>query len=142
MMRRTKRAASPAAGFTVVEMVVALVVMIELILAVLLLFDFSNKLSRVQSNVADMQQSLRVSQYDTVRLLRMVGRGGLPTGPLTALGADATATATLQGVSVSVRDNVPAAATIAGAGTPEVVAGTDVLTVRGVFSNPVYQIAT
>ena len=75
---RRQDAPGGEAGFTIIEMVVALFVMVELILAVLLLFDFSNKLSRVQSNVADMQQSLRVSQYDTVRLVRMVGRGGLP----------------------------------------------------------------
>jgi hypothetical protein len=128
------------AGFTVIEMVVALFVMIELVLAVLLLFDFSNKLSRVQANVADMQQSLRVSQYDTVRLVRMVGRGGLPVGPLTALPADINANATLQGVAVSVRDNVPAGALIAGPNSPPVVTGSDVLTVRGVFSTPLYQV--
>jgi hypothetical protein len=140
MRRQDAPGRSGEAGFTIVEMVVALFVMVELILAVLLLFDFSNKLSRVQSNVADMQQSLRVSQYDTVRLIRMAGRGGLPVGPLTAVGPNANATATLQGIAVSVRDNVPAAATIAGAGTSEVVAGSDVLTVRGVFSYPIYQV--
>jgi hypothetical protein len=128
------------AGFTIIEMVVALFVMVELILAVLLLFDFSNKLSRVQTNVADMQQSLRVSQYDTVRLLRMVGRGGLPVGTLTATGADATASATLKGIALAVRDNVPAGATVAGVSTPALVAGTDVLTVRGAFSSPLYQV--
>jgi len=129
------------AGFTVAEMIVALVVMLEMVLAVLLLFDFTNKLSRVQTSVTDMQQSLRVSQYDTVRLVRMVGRGGLPLGPLTALPADPTATSTLQGVALSVRDNVPSGAVISTAtGAPAIVAGTDVLTVRGVFSNPIYQV--
>jgi hypothetical protein len=129
------------AGFTVVEMLVAMVVMIEMILAVLLLFDFTNKLSRVQTNVTDMQQSLRVSQYDTVRLVRMVGRGPLPIGPLTALPADATAAATLKGVALSVRDNVPTGAAISTvAGAPTIVAGSDVLTVRGVFSTPLYQV--
>jgi type II secretory pathway pseudopilin PulG len=127
------------AGFTLIEMLVALVVMIEMILAVLLLFDFTNKLSRVQTNVSEMQQSLRVSQYDTVRLIRMVGRGPLPIGPLTALGADATANSTLQGVALSVRDNVPTGAVISTvASAPVIVAGSDVLTVRGVFSTPLY----
>ncbi|HZF09743.1 MAG TPA: PilW family protein [Thermoanaerobaculia bacterium] len=129
------------AGFTFIEMIVALFVMVEMILAILLLFDFTNKLSRVQTNVTDMQQSLRVSQYDTVRLVRMVGRGPLPIGPLTALPADATAAATLQGIALSVRDNVPAGAAISTvASAPTVVTGTDVLTVRGVFSNPLYQV--
>jgi hypothetical protein len=138
-MRRKKRAESEA-GFTVVERMVALLVLVEIILAVLLLLDFSNKLSRVQGNVAAMQQSLRVAQYDTVRLLRRVGRGGLPIGPLTATGADAKAKTTLNGIALALRDNAVAGALIAGAGTPEVVAGTDVLTVRGIFSNPLYQV--
>jgi type IV pilus assembly PilW-like protein len=127
-------------GFTVIEMAVALFVTIELVFAALLLFDFSDRLARVQGNVTDMQQSLRISQYDTVRLVRMTGRGGLPVGTLTALPADANATATLFGAALAVRDNVPAGALIAGPGSPSVVEGTDVLTVRGAFSNPLYQV--
>jgi len=41
-----RRAAS--AGFTLVEVSIALFVTVEVIVAVLLLFDFSNRLSRVQ----------------------------------------------------------------------------------------------
>ncbi len=127
-------------GFTLIEMLVALFVTVELILAVLLLFDFSNKLTRVQTNVTDMQQSLRVAQYDTVRFIRMLRRGGLPLGPMTAGAADANAAATLNGIGLSVRDNAAAGALIAGAGSPTVVTGSDVLIIRGAFSNPVYQV--
>ena len=115
-------------GFTVAELAVSLFVTIVLILGVLSLFDFSNRLSRVQTNVADMQQSLRVSLQDTVRMVRMAGRGGLPLGAVPT------------GTAMVVRDNVPANTRIAGGSTPLVVEGTDVVTVRGVFRNPIWQV--
>src|SRR5580692_5137300 len=65
-------------GFTIIEMTIALFVTAEVILAGLALFDFHNKLARVQTQVSDMQQSLRVAQYDLVRMTRMAGRGGFP----------------------------------------------------------------
>jgi type II secretory pathway pseudopilin PulG len=115
-------------GFTLVELAVSLFVTLSVLFGVLMLFDFSNKLSRVQTNVTDMQQSLRVAQYDMVRLIRMAGRGGLEVGNLPAGGA------------VAVRDNVAANATIGAAGSPVVAEGSDVLTVRGVFNTPIFQI--
>jgi hypothetical protein len=115
-------------GFTVAELAVSLLVTIVLILGVLALFDFSSRLSRVQTNVADMQQSLRVSLQDTVRMVRMAGRGGLPLGAVPT------------GIAMTVRDNVPANTRIAGGSTPLVAEGTDVITVRGVFRNPIWQV--
>lgn len=118
-------------GFTLVELAVSLFVTVSVMLGVLMLFDFSNKLSRVQTNVTDMQQSLRVAQYDVTRLIRMAGRGGLPVGTLP------------DGAAVAVRDNVPASSHIGGGtDTPEIVPGSDVLTVRGVFTAPIHQIAS
>lgn len=119
---------SRQAGFTVVEMTISLAVTVVLILGVLALFDFANRLSRVQSNVSDMQQSQRVSLQSAVRLLRMAGRGGLPLGTVPA------------GLALSVRNNVPADTRIGGPLTPLVVEGSDVVTVRGVFSAPLWQI--
>jgi Tfp pilus assembly protein FimT len=119
-------------GFTLIEVTVSLIVTVIVLLGVLALFDFSNKLTRVQTNVTDMQQSLRVAQTDAVRLIRMAGRGGLPVGNLPS------------GFAVAVRNNVGKIAgdtlTIGDAGTPEIVHGSDVLTVRGVFSTPIYQL--
>lgn len=124
------RAADRQRGFTVIELLVSLFVTVVIILAVLALFDFTNRLARAQTNVADMQQSQRTAQYDSMRLIRMAGRGGLPMGNLPA------------GVAVGVRDNVAAGDRIGGAGTPEVLPTSDVLTVRGVFAAPLYQIAS
>jgi type II secretory pathway pseudopilin PulG len=116
------------AGFTVIELTVSLLVLVVVLLGMLSLFDFTNRLTSVQTNVADLQQSLRVAQQDVVRTVRMAGRGPIPLGQPPA------------GVAVAVWNQVPAGTRIGGAGTPLVVAGSDILTVRGVFTSPVYQI--
>jgi type II secretory pathway pseudopilin PulG len=142
-MTRSRRRSSAVrqGGFTLVELVIGMIVMIEVIIAVLLLFDLNNKLSRVQTNVAEMQQSLRIAQYDIVRSTRAAGRGPLPLyraetpyPPLSGLPADV-----FNGHALRVMNDVPADTLIAGNGTPEILEGTDVLTLRGVFSTPVYQ---
>jgi type II secretory pathway pseudopilin PulG len=124
--------ASRQRGFTIIEVTVSLIVTVIVLLGVLALFDFSNKLTRVQTNISDMQQSMRVAQTDSVRLIRMAGRGGLPVGNLP------------DGFAISVRNNVGKnvgdTLTIGDAGTPDIVHGSDVLTVRGVFSTPIYQL--
>jgi hypothetical protein len=111
------------AGFTLIELAVALGVTTIVMLGILFLFDFNNKLARVQTNVADMQQSLRIAQYDMVRLVRMAGRGGL----------NAT-----QGIAITrdVGDDVHLID-----GGPKILEGTDVLTVRGVIETPIYQVS-
>jgi hypothetical protein len=129
-------------GFTLAELAIALFVMVEVIIAVLLLFDFSNKLSRVQTQVTDLQQSVRVGQYTMVRTLRMAGRGGLPI--------DGTFAANVyDGAAVGIRNNVPVDEGInpAAAATdppnfanPRVLAGTDVVTFRAVISTPLFQL--
>jgi Tfp pilus assembly protein FimT len=115
-------------GFTLVEVTVSLFVTIIVLLGVLALFDFSNRLTRVQTNISDMQQSLRVAQSDSVRLIRMAGRGGLPVGNLP------------NGMAVAVQNNVADSTKIGGGSTPEVVPGSDILTIRGVLGSSVYQI--
>jgi Tfp pilus assembly protein FimT len=113
-------------GFTLIELAVALGVTTIVMLGILFLFDFNNKLARVQTNVADMQQSLRIAQYDMVRLVRMAGRGGL----------NAT-----QGVVIT-RDVGADVHLIAGDDdSPKILEGTDVLTVRGVIGTPIYQVS-
>jgi len=118
-------------GFTVIEMTIALFITAEVVLAALALFDFHNKLARVQTQISDMQQTQRVAQYEMVRLARMAGRGGLPAITNGAWSA------------ISVRDNVASGAdqvAIGFAGSPSAVDGTDIFKVRGVFSTPVFQI--
>ena len=121
------------AGFSIVEMLVAAGVMALAILGILALFDLNRDLARTQVQVADLQQSVRVAQNEMIRDVRMAGRGGLPRGVLP------------QGIAVSVRNDVPATGgghhvAVGDTDSPEVVAGSDVLTVRGVFSTSIYQV--
>src|SRR5262245_45603937 len=74
--RPRRRAAQ--AGFTLVELLVTLAVTALLVVGILGVFDFNNKVTHVQTQVAEMQQSIRVSQYEMVRYIRMAGRGGVP----------------------------------------------------------------
>jgi prepilin-type N-terminal cleavage/methylation domain-containing protein len=133
-MNRLRRRRGGEAGFTLVEMLVTMLVLSVILVAALAMFDFNNRLTRVQTAVADMQQSLRIAQLDMVRLIRMTGRGGLPPR--------APGHLLPTGVALEVRDNVGTSAHIgvADTGTPAVLPGTDVLTIRGVFSTPLYQV--
>lgn len=115
-----------AAGFTLVELLVSLAVTAVLILGVLATFDFTARMNRVQMHVADMQQSLRIAQNEVVRFSRMAGRGSLPAN-----------------VAVQVKNNVAAGDTLVPTKpATEILEGTDVLRVRGVFTSTVYQIDT
>ena len=114
------------AGFTLIELLVSLAVTAVLILGVLATFDFSARMNRVQMHVADMQQSLRVAQNEVVRLSRMAARGRMQ--------ADR---------SVVVTNNVAAGTMLVPTkAATEVLAGTDILRVRGVINSTVYQIDT
>jgi len=113
-----------SAGFTLVELLVSLAVTAVLILGVLATFDFSSRMNRVQMNVADMQQSLRIAQSEMVKVGRMAGRGGLPAN-----------------FAVQLTNNVASGTKlITTEASTEVLEGTDVLTLRGVFDSPLYQI--
>jgi type II secretory pathway pseudopilin PulG len=123
-------------GFTLIEVVVATLVTAEVILAALALFDFHNKLARVQGQVTDMQQSLRVAQYEMVKLAREAGRGGIPAYLQAGTVNESYG-------AIAVRNNVGVAGVsnqiaIGYAGTPVAVNGTDILTVRGVFTNSIF----
>jgi type II secretory pathway pseudopilin PulG len=121
------------AGFTLVELLVALGVMVIVILGVLLLFDANTKLARAQTHLADMQQSQRVAQTRLVSMARMAGRGFLPVGTLPA------------GISLAVRDQVgldgvsPEIA-VGYTDSPVAATGTDIVTIRGVINVPIYQL--
>ena len=107
-------------GFSLVELLVGMAIMVEVLVVVLLLFDVNARVSRVETQIADLQQSQRIGQRDIVRLSRMAGRGNLPTQ-----------------WAITHQDNVGAGTTI---GANNVVTGTDILTIRGVFTSPIYQV--
>lgn len=141
------RAPSPAteAGFSLLELLLSLVIAAEILVAAYMAFDISNHATAVQTQITDLQQSLRIVQHDMSRLVRMAGRGGLPAEIRPDLPFVATATIPdLQGLALEVRNNVSD-----GTGrrisrtdntSPLALPGTDILTVRGCFANPLYQI--
>lgn len=120
--------ASPQRGYTLLEALVTLFIIAEILVAVLVLFDFNSRVGRTQSQVAELQQTHRIAQGTLVRLLRSAGRGPLNRGDLP------------QGLAVEVWNNVGAGREIAPgfAGGPVAQEGTDVLVIRGVFTNPIY----
>jgi len=123
-----------AAGFTLTEMMITLAIFAIVILAILAMLDINGRIARVEGHVTDMQQSLRVAQSDVVRSVRMAARGGLP-GALFQDGTTGFAGRFLPtGVALEVANNVASNTMVAGSATAPVLEGTDVLTVRGVFS--------
>ena len=107
-------------GFSMIELVVAAVVMVVALIAILTAFDLNRTISRGQNDLADLQQSMRISAREVARRVRLGGRGGIAATK-----------------AFEVDPNVGPGTTI---GSDTVVAGTDVLTVRGALRTPVYRI--
>ncbi len=135
-----ERSSSPQAGFSILELVISLLIAVEILIAAAVVFDLHDRMARVQVQITDMQQSLRVAQYDLVRTLRMAGRGGLNT-PFTV---DAGPPVRLRGGAVEVRNNVLATddsnQVAIGTDQPRAVPGSDILTIRGCIAGSLYQI--
>jgi type II secretory pathway pseudopilin PulG len=125
--RRLSNAASsaPAArggelGFTVVELTISLAVTAIVMVVVLTGLEAHSRVARLQVDIADTQQSLRVGHRAVTHVLRMAGRGGLP-----------------RTLAVRVDHNVPDDTRI---GDDLVEPGTDVLTVRGAVRTPIFRV--
>jgi len=133
---RTAVARRPATseGFTLLELLISMSIVIGLLMAVLTFFDYSSRLSRVQMHNADLQQSLRMAQTELVAKTRMTGRGPLPLTRFPSVLMP-------NGLGVGVENNVPAGTQLASCDCAPVLEGTDVLTLRGVFSSSVYQVS-
>ena len=120
-------------GFSLLEAVVSMLLAVVILAGVLTLFDRNNQLARAQTHVAEMQHALRVGQGELSRQIRMAGRGGLPRGAMP------------EGIALGVRNNAPDDGDLshiaAGDGdSPTILAGSDVLIVRGAISSTVFQV--
>jgi len=116
-------AAAHPSGFTVLELLVSVSLIAVVMTIVLTTFDVNSALSRVQQDVAELQQSVRVAQREIGRNARMTGRGGLPR-PL----------------AIRVTQDVPPGISIGSDDDGRVLPGTDVLTLRGTFQSPIYKV--
>lgn len=137
--RLARRRSEESAGFTLIELMLALTLTVMVMVGVLTIFQTSARLARNQTQLADLQQNLRVALYDTQRYARMAGRGGLPTS--LAPNNPYLGKMLPNGAAIEIDNNVPTNTKIDGtvAAGPAVVPGTDILTVRGVLFGSVYQ---
>lgn len=121
-------------GFSLIELLVALTIAVFVLLAVFVAVDVSSEVSRVEIQKADLQQALRGAQRTVARSIRMAGRGGLP--PATV------GDPVFRSPALAVANRAAASQAIAPgfSGSPEVREDTDVLTLRGVFNAPIYQV--
>lgn len=123
-----------AAGFTLPEVIVTVAIFAIVVLAILALFDLNGRIARVEGRVTDMQQALRTAQQDVVRNVRMAARGGLPLMLFEDTVSGFPGKKVPAGLAVEVANNVAADTKIANSPEAPVLQGTDVITVRGVFS--------
>ncbi|HEX9798906.1 MAG TPA: hypothetical protein VGC00_01925 [Thermoanaerobaculia bacterium] len=144
-MRRAPRPApATESGFSLIELVISMLIAIEILIAAAIAFDIHNKVASVQVQITDLQQSMRVAQYDINRTLRTAGRGSLPFDLRPNADFDETAAIpAVSGIAIEVRNNVTGDARYVARGdntSPQAIAGSDILTVRGCIAGTAYQI--
>ena len=115
-------------GISLIEALVAVVVMVGIMLGLYAMLDSSNRLAKQETNVSDAQQSARVGIYELSRTIRQARVGQLYYGnailPHTNNSPGGTFFTDLSGVRHYVRR------------------GTDVISVRGIFLGDRYTITT
>jgi len=118
-------------GFSLPELLISLAVLTMIMVGFLSMFDTSVRLTKAQSSLAEGQESLRYTVAQLVRATRMAGAGGIPL-----FVPDRTVTPQSPGQMAALRvyNNVSATPS-ALLGFHEVVAGTDVLELRGAFAD-------
>ncbi len=89
------------------------------------LLDTSTKVAQLETSLADTQENVRFAAYHIMRTARMMGGGGMPFAGNTG-GGDVW-------VSGELASNVSGVFAIEGYETVSVLAGSDVLTLRGFF---------
>lgn len=111
------------AGFTLVELLVALLVASLFMIGMLQILDTSTRLSKTESAVSDVQENVRYGAYAVLRAARMTGGSGLPYSTDTGLW-----------VSGQVLNNQSSSISVDANGRSiEVAPGSDVLILRGFF---------
>jgi prepilin-type N-terminal cleavage/methylation domain-containing protein len=137
-------------GFSLLELLVSLVIMVVVILAMLTLFDRSSQMTKVENSVTDVQQNVRYGSYQLVRDVRMAGAGGIPASTsdgvtIHQLGVSLNVgSSTVLNVAKYLSNNINSTN---GDGqflgtTHHIRAGTDILHVRGVVDEPVYDLGS
>jgi prepilin-type N-terminal cleavage/methylation domain-containing protein len=131
---RSRAGRRAAAGFTLAEMVVTLAIFSLVVLAILAMFDMNGRIARVEGRVTDMQQALRAGQQDIVRNIRMAARGGLPVALFPDVPSGYAGRQLPTGMAIELANNVAASTKVANNADAPVLQGSDIVTVRGIFS--------
>ena len=115
-------------GFTLIETLVTLTVMLPVVLGLYSLVDSSSRLSKQEANVSQAQQASRGGIYEVARLLRQARVGQIYYG----------------NAVLPIYDNAPAGKTVTDlAGNGHIVRkGTDVIEARGVILGDKFSITT
>ena len=139
-------------AFSLMETLISFAMLVILLLAVLVIFERSARIGRDQAEVAAIQQSSRIAHSELIRHIRMAGAGGLPiTWKYLPRPATPTADAAIKwdspgafpnGFAVSLRtgdvaEEFKLPSDKAGS-DHTTIPGSDVLTLRGAFTLPVY----
>ena len=144
LVRHPDSSARPERGFSVLELIVALFIAVEILIAMAIAFDVHNRVARVQLQVTDMQQALRIAQWDIARTVRHAGRGMMKAGLNPGAEFDPTEVPPhIPGRAIEVRNNVAGDDRYLVRGTTTgqlALEGTDILTVRGCISTDLFQI--
>lgn len=139
---------SPSRGFTLMEMLISAFMLIMLLGAVLTVFERSAAIGRDQVEVSVIQQSSRIAHSEMMRHIRMAGAGGLPltwkslpTDPAQYVNTTHPGTFP-NGFAVAITNSVPEDHKLpigkTGATNHIVLPSSDILTLRGAFTLPVY----
>jgi prepilin-type N-terminal cleavage/methylation domain-containing protein len=142
-------------GFSIIELVVTLAIVVIVIVAMSTLFDRSARISKVETSVTETQQSARYGSYQIVREARMAGAGGYPAsiadgGNFRQLAVSLNLGSSHWGTSTNFDSNningtsdvVCIGAACANPGAHHIRAGTDILHIRGVLLNSVYDLGS
>ena len=115
-------------GLTMLEALVAIVVMTSILLGLYALLDSSNKLAKQETNVAEAQQSARVGIYEVSRLIRQARVGQLYYG----------------NAILPIVNNAPGGTSLTdlSGGVHYIRKGTDVIGVRGILLADRYAMTT
>ncbi|MEM9593271.1 MAG: prepilin-type N-terminal cleavage/methylation domain-containing protein [Acidobacteriota bacterium] len=137
-------------GFSLTELLVVMSMLAVIMAGLVVIFQNSTRLAFNQTELAGVQQSLRISHMEVARYVRMAGAGGmpvtwnnLPDPDVTPVTYD-TVGAFPNGFAVALTNNAPEDARIPETDDDDdesahwVIPGSDVLTVRGVLTTPVY----
>lgn len=127
-----------ARAFSLIEMLIVMLIVGVMLAGLSVLFSRTSYIARTQSELATLQQSLRVAHQEMTTYLRMAGAGGLPIAwnRLPGVTVDYTTMGSFpNGFAVRLQNNVVSGTTVGG---HSVMPLSDVLTVRGVFTTPVY----